>query len=547
MYQEMLQLTKKLVGIPSVNTTPGEKKIGEFIEHYIREIPYFKEHPEQVIVKPLTEDPLERRNVFALLIGEKEKKADTVFFHGHTDTVGIEDYASLKEFAFDVDGLMEKLKEMKLPIDIKEDLDSGDYIFGRGSLDMKSADAVFLTLLKEYCAKVDELSGNILVAFNPVEENLHTGILEGISILNDLKEKYGLIYKLAINNDYICPLYPGDTKKYVYTGAVGKLLPCFYIQGKETHVGQCFEGFDAATVAAKLVEKINLNPNFCDEYQGEYSLPPSVLKMKDLKDWYNVQTPNDAFVYFNYFVHNESMKHIIQQLKTAAREVFDEVLQMLHNRYEDYCRLTGEKFIKPNYQMEVLTYQELLGLAQNNMDSEKLNESLKSMAENALKAGMDKREIPIPLVRFLLNQAKIMNPVMVLFFAAPFCPHNTLQNKDEEIVSALKSITQKVGEKFEVSYQLRRFFPSLTDSSYLKIDDDDDGIELLCKNFPEQRLLYPLPFRQIKSLNIPAINFGAYGKDAHKWSERVNTSYTFQVLPELIKETVNFYLSNGEV
>ncbi|RDU25056.1 M20/M25/M40 family metallo-hydrolase [Anaerosacchariphilus polymeriproducens] len=543
MYQEMLQLTKELVGIPSVNTTPGEKKIGQFIENYIRDIPYFKEHSEQVIVQPLKEDPLERRNVFALLIGEKEKKADTIFFHGHTDTVGIEDYASLEAYACDVDELMEKLKEIKLPIDVKEDLESGDYIFGRGALDMKSGDAVFLTLLKEFSQKVNELSGNILVSFNPVEENLHTGILEGILILHELKEKYGLVYKLAINNDYICPLYPGDTKKYVYTGAVGKLLPCFYIQGKETHVGQCFEGFDAAAVAAKLVEKINLNTDFCDEFKGEYTLPPAVLKMKDLKEWYNVQTPNDAFVYFNYFVHNASMECTIDKLKTAAAEVFDEVLQMLHNRYKDYCRLTGQKYEKQDYQTEVLTYQELLSLVQKNMGSEELEKILKTMAEKALKDGMDKREIPIPLVRFLLNQAKIMNPVIVLFFAAPFCPHNTLQDKEEEIVSALRNITKRVGEKFEESYQLQRFFPSLTDSSYLKIDDDEEAIELLCRNFPEQKLLYPLPFHEIKSLNIPAVNFGGYGKDAHKWSERVNISYTFQVLPELIKETVDFYLS----
>ena len=29
----------------------------------------------------------------------------------------------------------------------------------------------------------------------------------------------------------------------------------------------------------------------------------SVLKMKDLKPWYNVQTATEAFVYFNYFIH----------------------------------------------------------------------------------------------------------------------------------------------------------------------------------------------------------------------------------------------------
>ena len=89
---EMLQLTKKMVSISSVNTTKGEKDIGVFIEEYLRDIPYFKEHPDQVIVQQLKDDQLERRNVFALLVGEKDKNNKTIIFLGHTDTVGVEDY-----------------------------------------------------------------------------------------------------------------------------------------------------------------------------------------------------------------------------------------------------------------------------------------------------------------------------------------------------------------------------------------------------------------------------------------------------------------------
>ena len=124
---------------------------------------------------------------------------------------------------------------------------------------MKSGDAVFIGLLEELSEHPENLLGNILVSLNPVEENLHTGIIEGIDTLLELKEKYDLHYEMAINNDYICPLFPGDDVKTIYTGVVGKLLPCFYIQGHETHVGQCFEGFDASMAAARLVENISLN------------------------------------------------------------------------------------------------------------------------------------------------------------------------------------------------------------------------------------------------------------------------------------------------
>ena len=247
-------------------------------------------------------DPLERQNVIVLLKGEKEESNKTIIFHGHTDTVGVEDFGNLSEYAFDCDKLMKKLKEITLPEEVEKDLMSGDYLFGRGACDMKSGDAVFMVLIKHLSEKVKELKGNIIAMFNPVEENLHTGIIEAREILEQLQEKFNLKYELAINNDYICPLYPNDTTRHVYTGSVGKILPCFYIQGKETHVGQCFEGFDASLTASELVKLVNLNTDFCEAYNGEYTLPPSALKMKDLKNEYNVQTSFNSFVYFNYFI-----------------------------------------------------------------------------------------------------------------------------------------------------------------------------------------------------------------------------------------------------
>ena len=62
-YREVEKITKEMVAIPSVNGTSGEKDIGVYIENYLRSIPYFAEHPDQVIVKPLKEDALGKKCV----------------------------------------------------------------------------------------------------------------------------------------------------------------------------------------------------------------------------------------------------------------------------------------------------------------------------------------------------------------------------------------------------------------------------------------------------------------------------------------------------
>ena len=207
MRDEMLELTRQMVAVPSVNTTSGEKEIGIFIENYLRSIPYFKEHPDNVIIQKLKDDGLHRRNVFALLRGEKDDNRNTIIFHGHTDTVGVEDYGELKQYAFDTDRLKQELLKINLPEDVRSDLESGDYLFGRGACDMKSGDAVFMVIIKHIAEHIKEFSGNILLSLNPVEENLHTGIIEGIDVLEQIKSEFGLRYVLAINNDYTCQ-YP---------------------------------------------------------------------------------------------------------------------------------------------------------------------------------------------------------------------------------------------------------------------------------------------------------------------------------------------------
>lgn len=541
MKEEILELTKNMVRIPSVNTTSGEKDIALFIESYMREIPYFKNHPSQIIIQPLKDDKLERRNVFALLKGEKDENPNTIIFHGHIDTVGVEDFGSLKEYAFDPDILKEKLSEIQLPKEVSEDLESGDYIFGRGTCDMKSGDAVFMVMMKHIAEHIKDFSGNILLSCNPVEENLHTGIIEGIEVLKDIKKKHKLNYVLAINNDYTCPMYPGDEHQYIYTGVVGKLLPCFYIRGQETHVGQCFEGFDPTTIAAKLTAAINLNPKFSDGYKGEYSLPPVALKMKDLKPWYNVQTAKEALVYFNYFVHNASMENIVDGLMEAARSSVEDTIQGMNDSYREFCELTGKKYTFLNKSCQSLTYEQLYSLAKKNSIAD-LDETLLMLAKEAEEAGIDKREIPVELIREMLEIAGIYEPVIVLYFAAPYCPHNTLHDSDESLLRKLEKITKEIEVEESISYNICRFFPSLSDSSYLAIDDEESSVELLKNNFPQMDMLYPLPLEEIKKLSIKAVNFGVHGKDAHKWTERLYVPYSFEILPKLIDKALKEFL-----
>ena len=97
-------ITRKLVSIPSVNGTEGEANVADFIKQTLHTFPYFKQHPLNVWEQPIPGDPFGRKNIFALIHG-KSTSRKTIIFHSHMDTVGIEDFGSLKKDALNPDAL----------------------------------------------------------------------------------------------------------------------------------------------------------------------------------------------------------------------------------------------------------------------------------------------------------------------------------------------------------------------------------------------------------------------------------------------------------
>lgn len=543
--EEIKALTEKLVAIPSVNGTSGERAIADAIEAYLRDIPYFQAHPELVITQELKDDPLHRHNVMALLKGGDGTERDCIMLHGHIDTVDVDDYGKYKPYAFDCAKLAEALQSAELPEEVRRDLASGDYLFGRGACDMKGGDAVFLVLVRHLAQAPEKLHGNLLLSFNPVEETLHRGIIEELPLLQKIQQEHDLHFRLAINNDFICPMYAGDTTRYVYTGAVGKLLPMFYIIGRETHVAQCFEGFSPDLTAAELVRLIDRNPDFCDGYQGEYTLPPTVLKMQDLKPSYNVQTPHTACVYFNYFVHNRQVTESMALFKSAARIALDNVMQQADARYKTYCTLSGNRYSSLLEQTQVLDYRELCDRARAVYQGD-LDAFIDRTADDSIAAGDDMRITSLRIVQALCELCGIKTPTVVVFLATPFCPHNTLKREVPEearVYAEVEQIAAEFSAESGEQMKLQQFFPSLTDSSYLKIDDDADSIAMLQACFPGYEKLYPVPLATAKALNIPAVNYGVWGKDCHKWTERIYMPYSFGQLPKFILKTIQYYFA----
>lgn len=547
-YEQVESLTLDFVKTPSVNGTTSESDMAEKILSRLRVLPYFAGHPGDVWTQALPDDTLGRKNVFALVRGGKCRDGRTVILHGHMDTVDVGDFGKLAPFAFSPERLMEKMASLPLSDDVRADLESGDWLFGRGANDMKSGVAAHIAVMDRLSRHAELLCGNILFMANPVEENEHTGAVTAISELERLRDKEKLTYVAAFNNDFTSPLFEGDSNNYAYLGASGKLLPCFYIVGRETHVGQCFEGFDPNLAAANLVKKLDLNTELSDGFDGEYTMPPTVLRCRDLKPAYNVQTPLDAFLYVNYYVNTRSVREVTKQLTACAAEAFSETVAYVDAQKKAYCKKAGLAFSPCGFEPRVITFSELYEKARVK-SKENLDEEVSKLAANLSAQGRDKREICLQVVKKLYAVCDDKKPSIVFFYAPPYCPHNTLNpadKKEAELEKIIKAAADKINSQMPgTNIVVKRFYPSLSDSSYLKSDDDGQSTAHLADNCPCFREICNVPVERIKKLDIPAVTLGCYGKDAHKMTERVYKPYTFETLPRFELTVLNSILQQS--
>jgi len=532
----MKNLLIELCSVPSISETPGEIEMAEKIYETVMKMDYFKNNPANAGINPIKNDPFGRYYVHALMEGKPESKK-TVILLSHFDVVNVEDYGAYKDYAFkplEYTELLKKGSGISLSKEAEIDLASGDYIFGRGIMDMKFGLALDVEIMHQIENKLDNFPGNILLLSVPDEENNSAGMLASVELLAALKNEKGLEYVCCIVSEPHFPKYPGDSGKYIYSGAVGKLLPVFYCVGKETHAGDPFSGLNPNLLTAKIIEEIELNPDLSDVSASFRTPAPVCLKQSDTKNSYSVSTPAAAYSYFNFITVSSSPDEVLNRLKSISKKAFEEVLHSIENKAERLQALTGSKPKLPSVKPMVITFRELYKMCLEARGKE-FDEHMESFIKNSPES--DLRELSVDIVREAHKFCPYRDPMIVLFLAPPYYPHSGTSGQNGKIAEITEKIIKKANSKYGENLSPEPFFPGLSDMSYLGLPDNMD-VESLKRNLPLWGDKYTIPLDAIASLNIPFMNIGPLGKDAHKYTERINISYSFEIASKLVFEAV---------
>lgn len=513
---------------PSVTGSVDEAAFSERLRAHLAETPYFREHPDQLFTLDSHGAPM-TQNVVALVRGSGRR---TVVLAGHFDTVSIANYGTLAPLACDPAPLTEALlKELRSrPLNGAEaralkDFESGDFIAGRGLLDMKSGLAAGIAALERF-ADSEVADGNILFVATPDEENRSRGMRSLRNALPEIARRFDLDIVGGINLDASSCERDGEEGRAVYLGSIGKFAPFAFVIGRPTHAGYPFNGVNAHRISAEIVRAMDTVPELSDEAFGERSPPPVCLEARDIRDGYDVTTPDRVWLSFNWLTHSRSAAQILGDFHTL---VTGALATALETQDAHLARYRGRAAGKT--EGLVLTYAELLErLKARGGDALARIEAL----DRSLSSGTDPLKVSREIVAAAATEAAIEGPAVIIGFGSLHYPLVHLERDGEAGHSMrlrLQAVMEDAARRHGTSIKFKQIFAGISDMSFFGHRPEASETGILSANTPSPAFTDNAPEGL---LSFPTVNIGPWGRDYHQKWERVHAPYTFEVLPDLV-------------
>ncbi len=529
-----LELTRRMVSWGSCSRTAEEREFAMRLHSLLGEI------DESLLERglyPVADDPWERCVSWAFLRGDGPR---TVLLMSHFDTVGTDDYGALQQYALEPDVLRERMRAIAPQFSplTQAHLESDEWLFGRGTADMKSGIAAHLVVLERLVQHVRNggpLPGNVMFLCTPDEECESAGILASVELLATMERERDIEFVGAINNDYFAPQYEGDDSKRVYSGTVGKLLAGVYVRGVETHAGEPYAGCDADLLLAEIVRALSMQADLADADGEEVAPPPVMLKASDFKEEYDVQVPFDAYAYVNYLTFTLSPKDVCLRLLGIVQDTLSHSVARVHGERVRWHERAGIAAPPESAVPVALTYEHLLRRAQALSGVETVEKALEETNRALSQSGVDARLRSAQIVRRLWDLSGLKGPAAAVYYSPPYYPHVS-GNASSAFLAAVNGAAHAHGA------QVLRRYPYMSDGSYLSVQPSDD-LAALIANMPLWRAEpdptgYSLPLDRIRELNVDVANIGVWGHAAHTREERVNVPYSCGQVPVIIHDAV---------
>ncbi len=524
-------ILRRLIAVRSDTGTEMERDMAKLMLEIIGSDSYFAGHPEYFGAWD-GGDRLGRPVVWALKRGTGRR---TLVLSGHYDAVGVSNYGTLADAACDPDELARRLQDS---VDTDEetlrDLKSGDWLFGRGSNDMKGGLAVNLYTLLRHVPR--EL--NILFTAVCDEESQSEGARQAPRLYIQLRQQFDLQYIFAVVSE---PSFRDVDAKAPYTiinGSAGKIMPLIMARGLLAHSARSMNGLSSTVLIAKIIDKIELCDRLVSADKGVNTHPPSVLMLRDMKETYDVSLPEytGAALSVTYLQSTRPMD-MLEQIREMCHDALEEGVR----KYNDiYDTLIGRGMMpaegRQAFVPRAYTHSELECIAKSlpgYVDFKK--RALSEAAERVKCRGETLQYATMLYLMALMDFAKLPAASAVVALSPPFCAAANNDYLGGEAGEIIGRLIGKLGERGIDAAKIA-YSQGMTDLSYMSCADLE-GAKGIMDNIP-LRNVYDIDFDLIDQAGMPTVMIGPGAKGVHQCAERVYLPDINRTLPDIFETLI---------
>ena len=335
----------------------------------------------------------------------------------------------------------------------------------------------------------------------------------------------------AINMDVSSDQGDGSEGRAVYAGTIGKLMPFALVVGQSSHASYPYEGVSAQLVGAEILRSIEANPELCDQDGTAVSPPPICIEARDLRQVYEVTTPERTWLAFNWLYHSLSPDELFDRFRAEVQAASQKVIERSAANARAYAEKAGAAAGPQPAAVRVMTYSQVSAVAAASMGPG-FEEALQAKSAQ-LQAVDNPLTVSRELTDWLVTKAGLTGPLAVIGFASLHYPATRLDPAhplDAALQKAIVETVEPLDGDPSRRLKWRPYFEGISDMSFFgQPGSNVPGI--VAENTPPHWLIDQ---PAADALQCPMVNIGPWGREFHQKLERVYKPYAFDQFPRIL-------------
>jgi arginine utilization protein RocB len=299
------------------------------------------------------------------------------------------------------------------------------------------------------------------------------------------------------------------------------------VRGKTAHVGNVFAGFNPLLLLSEIILQTELNTDFCDVVEQEVAPPPTWMFMGDRQTQYESSIPSAAVGCLSVISQHSKPSRIDSQLIRMIDKACKNVTRKIEQQQAVYNSkgITAEQVT--SWDVQIRHFSEIFESAVKQFGQAFLDDYQQTWQATSRLIDENRESIhtgSYKLIEKVLSYIPDSSPTVVLAFLPPYYPNAAnwnYPNLSEAVASLSEAIDSFSFKKWGERYKMLNCYMQISDMSFASFHDKEDAVSTIAPNMPFWDKHYGSVFTQERMLSMPVINIGPWGKDLHKFGERV--------------------------